>query len=360
VKSHIRGLVLLSSLLAVVLLGGAGRSVASTKTECNQPSPTGRQFCITVTDTDGVSPSGPVGTGVRHEDVTAYQYYQYQIQNVAGSTLTNGTMSVVLTDNFINPASSANSTAVFVPSASSSSCTVVSTSPNRVDCVLGNLAANTSTAVITLAYRTSNSPGVDSTTAAATVAFKEGTNPNGANPSSYTITENTSLEPDPESSHSYSPPNQTTDLGTSPTFDSQWSTVAFKVPAGHAAFNSNLSEGAGTLCAPSVTKCFGEVVNLSLPADSGTFSATNPFHLQITLIPGDFNATNTDFSNMVIVHQPDGVGAQPEVIKTKCTANPPVSDSLPCFFPTKIQGSLKLWVIDIYGVSNGGWHPGSI
>lgn len=357
-KSHVRGLVLLISVLAVVLLGGAGGSTASTKTECNQPSPTGRQFCITVTDTDGVSPSGLTGSGPRSANVTAYQYYQYTIQNVAGSTLTNGTMSVVLTDNF-SSGPSANSTALFVPSGSSPGCTVASTSPNRVNCVLGNLAANASTPTITLAYRTSNSPNVTSTDAAATVAFKEGTNPNGANPSSYTITENTSLEPDPEASLSWSPPGQGTSLGTSPTFDSQFSVLAFNVPPGHTAFTSTLNEGAGTLCSAQVkSQCFGEVVTAHLPADPGTFSSTNPFHLTITMVPSDFNVNVGNASTVVVVHQPDT--GPVETISTRCSGNPPASsDTLPCIVVNKInQGQTKLLVVDVYGVNNGGYHTG--
>src|SRR5262249_52190334 len=90
VKSHVRGLVLLISVLAVVVLGGAGGSTASTTSHCNTPAPTGRQFCITVEDIDGDSPSGHVGTGVRQNDVTAYQFYKFTVQNVGGSSLTNG------------------------------------------------------------------------------------------------------------------------------------------------------------------------------------------------------------------------------------------------------------------------------
>jgi hypothetical protein len=359
VKFHPRGLVLLLFVLVLVLLAGAGGSTASTQTRCNVPDPTGRQFCVTVTDSDGVSPSGHVGSGIRSDDVTAYQFYKFTVQNVAGtSTLTNGTLSVVLTDNFPAPAASANSTALFVPSGSSSGCAVVSTSPNRVDCTLGNLAAGASTSTITLAYRTSNSPNVKSTDAGVTVAFKEGTNPNGANPSSLTFTENTSLEPDPEASVAWSPPGQTTDLGTDPTFDSQWSTVAYKVPTGHAAFTSNLSEGPGSLCASGLKQCFGELVTLSLPADSGTFSPTNPFHLTITLIPADFGVSVGNTSGVVVVHQPNT--GPVEKISTRCSSNPPpATDPLPCIVVNKInQGQTKLLVVDVYGVNNGGYHTG--
>jgi hypothetical protein len=363
VKSYARGLVLLVSLLAVVLLGGAGSSIASTQTQCNQPDPTGRQFCVTVTDSDGVSPSGQVGSGSRKETVTAYQFYNFTVQNVAGtSTLTNGKLSVVLTDNFPAPTASASSTAVFVPSGSFPGCAVVSTSPNRVDCTLGNLASGASTSTFTLAYRTSNSPNVISTDASITTSFKEGTNSNGANPSSLTFTENTSLEPDPEASISWSPPGQSTSLGTSPTFDSQFSVLAFNVPPGHAAFTSTLAEGAGTLC-DGTHSCFGELVTAHLPADAGTFSASNPFHLTITLVPSDFGVNISNTTSVVVVHQPDSGPA--ETISARCSSNPPPTNpppTLPCIFVTKVNppgNAPKLLIVDLYGVNNGGFRIGN-
>jgi hypothetical protein len=356
VKSYLRGVVLLVFVLAVVLLGGAGRSTASTTPElCNQPDPTGRQFCVTESDSDGVSPSGLVGSGARKETVTAYQFYNFTVRNAAGtSTLTNGKLSIVLTDNFPAPTASANSTAVFVPSGSAPGCAVVSTSPNRVDCNLGNLAAGASMPTFTLAYRTSNSPNVISTDANITLSFKEGTNPNGANPSSLNFPENTSLEPNPESSFSWSPPGQTTSLGTSPTFDSQFSVLAFNVPPGHAAFTSSLDEGVGTLCDGSHS-CFGELVTAHLPADTGTFSTSNPFHLTITLVPKDFGVNIGGTTSVVVVHQPD-VGL-PETISARCSSNPP-----PCIVVNKVNqpgNAPTLLVVDLYGVNNGGFRIGT-
>lgn len=358
-KSHVRGFVLLIFVLAVAVLGGAGGSTASTQTQCNQPAPTGRQFCVTVEDSDGVSPSGHVGNDVRNEDVTAYQFYKFAIQNVAGtSTLTNGTMSVVLKDNF--DGSTTVSTALFVPSGSSPSCTVVSTSPNRVDCNLGNLAAGGSTPTIVLAYRTSTSPGVLSTTATTTVSFKEGSNPNGANPSSLTFDENTSLEPLPESSVSWSPPGQNVQLGTSPTFDSQFTTLQYKVPAGKSAFTAFMNESSGTLCSTNVT-CFGEVVTTNLSgADPGTFSATNLFHLVITMDYGLLPNGNT--KSVVVIHQPDT--GPLEKISQRCSSEPPASnDPLPCITVNVVtvgqgQNRVKLLVLGVWGFQNGGWHPG--
>lgn len=356
-KSHVRGLVLLISVFALVLLGGAGGSSAISPPHCNIPQPTGRQFCVTVEDIDGVSPSGNVGSGLRQEDVTAYQFYKLKVQNVAGtSTLTNGTMSVVLTDNFPGGVT-ANSTALYVPSADAPNCAVVSTVPNRVDCILGNLPALASTPTITLAYRTSTSPGVISTDASVTVAFKEGSNPNGANPSSLNFTENTSLEPDPEASVAWSPPAQNVELGTSPTFDTQFTTLQYKVPPGQAAFTASMNESNGTQCDPSLKQCFGELVTTDLSkAAPGTFSRTNLFHLVMTMDYSVFPGGS--LKSIVVTHQPD-VG-QLEVISRRCDSDPPgASETLPCITVNVVsQGKVKLLVIGVYGFQNGGWAPG--
>lgn len=359
-KLNVR-LMLVIPVLALVLLGGAGGSTASTQTPCNQPAPTGRQFCVTVVDSDGVSPSGHIGSDTRHEDVTAYQFYKFTVQNVAGtSTLTNGTMSVVLTDGFSDSTPSADSTALFVPSGSSPSCAVVTTSPNRVDCNLGNLAAGASTPTFVLAYRTSTSPNVISTTAHVTTSFKEGSNPNGANPSSLTFDETTSLEPFPESSVSWSPPGQNVQLGTSPTFDSQFTTLQYKVPSGKSAFTALMNESSGSLCGFSLT-CFGEVVTTNLSgADVGTFSDTNLFHLVITMDYALLPSGNT--KSIVVVHQPDS--GPLEKISLRCSSDPPATPlAAPCITVNVVtvgkgQDKVTLLVIGVWGFKNGGWVPG--
>ena len=351
-----RGVALVIPVLAVVLLGGVGNSTAGTTVKCNQPLPTGRLFCVTVEDRDGVSPSGHVGSDVRQEDVTAYQFYKFTVQNVAGSTLTNGTLSVVLTDNFPGPASAVSS-ALFVPSGSSPSCAAVSTAPNRVDCVLGNVAANHSTPTIVLAYRTSTSANVISTTARWTVGYKEGSNPNGANPSSLSDDEVTSLEPDPEASVAWSPPGQGVQMGTSPTFDSQFTTLQYKVPSGKSPFIATMDESAGTLCAPGVKECFGEVVTTDLSAaDAGTFDSTNLFHLVMTIDYALFPGGST--KSIVVTHQPD-IGPI-ETISRRCSSDPPgAGETLPCITVSVVgQGKSKLLVIGAWGYQNGGWHPG--
>jgi hypothetical protein len=350
VKSRVRVFALLIFALVIVALGGAGGLNASTARHCNTPDPNGRLFCVTVEDLDGVSPSGHLGSGA---DVQAYQFYKLTIANGGGSTLTNGSFSVVLHDN--TPAGTVNSTAVYVPSAGAPFCAVVSTSPNRVDCSLANLGAGASTPTIVLGYRTSTTPGVTSTDAAVTVGFKEASNgPNGANPATLSFTENTSLEPDPESSVTWSPSGQNVQLSTTPGFDTQFSTLEYSVPAAKKAFAASLSESNGPACAPGIA-CFGELVTTDLSgADAGTFAAANVFHLRLTLSLDLLPGGNT--KAIVMSHRLDS-GAF-EVISRRCGSNPPAaSEALPCIVVT-VDRKANLLTLDAWGFQNGGWHPG--
>ena len=352
-KLGVHGFVLSMCVVAVALLGGAGGSSASTATQCSTPQPSGRLFCVTVEDIDGVSPSGHVGSGARQADVEAYQLYRFTVSNTSGSSLTNGTLSVVLTDN-VGTSPGVTSTAVYIPSSATPFCALASTTPNRVTCQLGNLAANSSKPTFVLGYRTSTTPGVTSTDAAISVAFKEGSNgPNGANPATLSFTENTSLEPDPEASMAWSPSGQSVQLSTSPTFDNQFTTMRYTVPAAKPAFTSELHESNGYVCDPRVT-CFGELVTTDLSeAEPGTFTASNPFHLtfkiSLDIVPGG----NT---NAVVVSHKLDSGAF-EVVSRRCTSSPPAATELPCITVTKDQKA-KLLIVDAFGFENGGWQPG--
>jgi len=354
-KAGTRGLALGICLLAVVvgLFGGAGRSTASTSTHCTTPDPSGRLFCVAVDDSDGVSPTGVVGTGKSQVDVLAYQFYKVTITNSSGNSLTNGNLTVVLSDS--TPAGIVNSTALYTPSASTSTCSSTSTSPNTVKCPLANLAAGASTGTIVLAYRTSTTLDVTATTAALKVGFKEGTNgANGANPATLSFSETTSLEPDPEASVAWSPPGKSVRLGTSPGFDKQFSKLQYDVPAGKSAFVSTLAESSGYVCATGLT-CFGELVTTNLSAAAaGTFSVSNVFHLTLTmsldLVPGG----NTNA--IVVSHRRDDNTF--EVVSRRCASTPPgPAEQLPCIAVTK-DNKAKLLVVDVWGFENGGWMTG--
>ncbi len=350
-----RALLVCAGVLTLGLLGGAGRSTASTTPQCSTPDPTGREFCVTIEDQEGVSPSGLLGEGKRQVDVTAYQYYRFSIENKGGSTLTNGTLKATLKDQV--GTQELNSTASYVAAASASFCSGTSTDPNTVSCSLPNIAAGPQPLVFYLVYRTSTTVGVTGTNLSGVVGFKEGSNgPNGANPATFPVSEQTSLEGDPEASVAWSPPSAHVVLGTSPTFDTQFSTLAYTVPAGKSAFLARQTEGTGSLPCPAGLMCFGEVVTTDLSgAADGTFSSTNLFHLTITIgldaVPGG----NTD--SIVLVHLGDNA-TDPEVIRTRCSSSPPAgSDTLPCITVTK-DNKAKLLIIDAWGYQNGGWVPG--
>ena len=351
----LRAVLITAAVAAFALIGGSSRSAANTTLQCNPPDPQGRNFCVSIEDLDNVSPSGTFGTGKTQTTVTAFQFYHFTIQNNAGSTLTNGTLSVNLTD--VTPSGSVNSTASFVAADSASFCRQTSTSPNTVSCNVGNLAAN-SPADFFLVYRTSTTPNVTATLLSGLAGFKEGTNgANGANPSTTQVSANTSLEPNPQDSVAWSPPGQTTQLGTDPTTDTQFSTLQFSVPNGKPAFRSELKEGAtGTLCDPTLKRCFGQLVTSSLPAADGTFTSTNLFHLTMTFDLSDPTVPNNT-NNIVVVHQPDS--GLPETISAHCSTSrpdpPAATDPLPCIRVTKDS---KLLYIEVWAFHNGGWQPG--
>jgi hypothetical protein len=347
-----RALLLCAFLASIALMGGADRITASTQRPCTTADPSGRLFCVTIIDLDGVSPSGLVGSGGKQVNVNAYHFYKLTIENIDGSTLTNGTATLVLTDE-LSTGASVNSTAVFNQSASAPFCSPTSTDPNKVTCSIANIPGGVTKPEFIVGYRTSMTPDVVSTKASVTVAFKEGAN-NGANPASLSFDETTSLEPNPQTSLAWSPPEQDVTLGTSPTFDSQFSLLQYKVPAGKKPFVATLAESDGFVCHADLN-CFGELVTTDLTlADPTSFSASNPFHLTmkigLDLVPGG----NTN--SIVVSHKPE-VGPI-EIISTRCSSNPPAAtDTLPCIFVSK-DNKLKLLVIDIYAFENGGWMPG--
>jgi hypothetical protein len=352
----LRAALITAAVVAFTLIGGSSRSAADTTlAQCSKPDPQGRNFCVTIEDLDNVSPSGTFGTGKTQTTVTAFQYYHVAIQNNAGSTLTNGTLSVDLTD--VTPSGNVDSTALFVAADSASFCKQTSTNPNTVSCNVGNLAATKGTDFF-LVYRTSTTPNVTATLLSGLAGFKEGSNgANGANPSTTPVNANTSLEPDAQDSVAWSPPGQTTQLGTDPTTDIQFSALQFSVPNGKPAFRSELKEGAGTLCSPTLKGCFGQVVTVSLPAADGTFTSTNLFHLTMTYSLSDPTVPNNT-NNIVVVHQPDSGPA--ETISVRCSTSrpdpPAATDALPCIRVTKDQA--KLLIIEVWAFHNGGWQSG--
>ena len=361
--SKLRGLALLVCVAGIVTLTGAAGSPAgttfTTTRYCSQPDPQGRLVCIDVEDTDGVSPSGVAGSGARSVGVVAYQYYKLSVFNNGGSTLTNGSLDVVLKDTVPDTSTSpagtklVDSKAVFVSASPAGMCTLTTSSPPTLNCALPNLPAGAPAPTITLVFKTSTNAGVTATTAQMATSFKESAK-KGANPSLFPFSETTSLEPLPEQSVSWSPEGQTVAMGTSPTFDTQFSRLDYKVPVDKAAFGAKVTESNGFVCKPGIA-CFGELITTDLgDAAAGTFSGANPFHLTTTLSLDVVPGGNT--SNIVMSHRLDS-GAF-ETVDRECTSKPPsATEQLPCLRVTK-DNRAKLLIVDVWGVENGGWMTG--
>ena len=369
-RTVIHALLCFAALSVLALVAGAGRSKADVSSGCVTPAPSGREYCVTIEDQDGVSPSGLVGSGNRQDNVTAYQYYKFTIQNVGGSTLTQGTGNVTLTDHVVPPPpaspSDVNSQALYVPSPSvPCSATAV---PNTVSCTFPNMAAGSDPLVYYLVFRTSTTPNVTRTDLQGSIKFKESAT-TGANPSSLQIcndatvcplTAQTSLEPELDKSVTWSPSGADVKMGTTPGVDTQWSDLQYSVPPGKKSFFANMSEGPDNLCpsakaANLVNKCFPgdeEVTTVLSQADPGTFSADNLFHLTIKV-----DQSIVSGGNIKLLHLRDGA-TQPEVISHTCDHTPPLpGDQLPCIKVGK-DNTAHVIVIEAYGFQNGGWVPG--
>ena len=161
--------VVIAAAVVFSLAGGAGSGSGATTDPC--PPASGRQFCITVTDTDGVSASV--------DGVVSYVLYTIAVDNVGGPTLTNGVVTATLTDHV--GTTTPRSSAQFIAGASSSGCAAVSGPTNTVTCNIDNLAGGQSLAPLQLVYRTSSTAGVSSTDASVVGTFKEKGNDNQNN-----------------------------------------------------------------------------------------------------------------------------------------------------------------------------------
>jgi hypothetical protein len=306
------GVVVLTAAVAFSLTGGAGSGSGASTDPC--PPTSGRQFCLTVTDTD----SDPVSASV--DGVVAYVHYVIAVDNRGGTTLTNGVVTITLTD---RPGTTeGDSSAEFISVASSPSCVEVSGPKNVVTCTIGNLAAGQSLAPsLQLVYKTSTTAGVSSTDASVVGAFKEKGNDagkNDPNPDTLPVVENTTYETIPDGSDAWAPLGQQVKLGTAADGNT-WGTFTF-TNKGQGVLTT-LDEFAASspeqLCAEG-HKCFGQVVhtNISTVTIDGLLAWETTFS-QDVVTPG------VSDRNVVIVHTPE-LGANPEVISRRCpNAVPP-------------------------------------
>lgn len=324
-----------SLLCALCVLGvavaGGSTAAASIQTTCSGA------LCITVEDVDGVSPST-----LTNPQVFAYQVYKVTIANTGSAPLPSGTMTVLLSD--LVGGQPQSSSAEFIKAGSSAACARVSQAPNNVGCTVGALAGGASSSLFLIGYRTTRTPGATSTTADITVSLGS---------SSVSTSAQTDLENDPEAASAWSPPGAQVQIGTSPTFDTQFSTLQYKVPTNKPGFVSGLLESSATVCPPGLT-CFGEGVTTDLSgAAAGTFAASNLFHLTLNIALSSI-PPSAPLSDVFLWHKLDN--GTLERVRTRCQPSPPNATSvLPCITVTTAAGRL---IIDAWGFQNGGWVPG--
>jgi hypothetical protein len=318
----------------VVVLGGGTAASGSVQTTC------AGALCVTVEDVDGVSPSvtGP-------PSVVAYQVYKVTVNNTGATQLPAGTITIRLSD--IVSESAVNSNAEFSAAGSTTGCVRVTQTPNIVRCSVGALAAGASSPTFLVSYRTTRTASATSTNADITVAL--GTE-------SVATSEQTDLETDPEAASSWSPPGRSTQIGTSPTFDNEFSTLQYSVPSNRPGFVSGLEESAGGNVCPAGFFCLGETITTDLSgAVAGTFSPSNLFHLTLN-ISLSILPPSAPLSNVFLWHRLNN--GTLEKIKTRCQTTPPTATSvLPCISVVADQVSGRL-IIDAWGFQNGGWVPG--
>jgi hypothetical protein len=322
--------------IAIALVGGATSGVASTTERCSA----GRAFCVTVTDTDGVSPST--------EDAR-YLSHALTITNTGGSTLTNGRATLTLTD-VVGSANQA-STAVFQPADSTGQCAFTA-SGNVLTWTVPNLARGKHVTCDPLVFTTSTTVGATATNLEADIQFKEkgsDNQPNDPQPDRVVLTELTSYEGSGDIDASFARAGKTTALGTDPG-DDQSTSFALPVPANASPFVGSVSESgvAGSFC-PS---CFGEIVST---VGGGIFSTSNPIQLLTTW---NFLPASKNESNIGVRHVRDD--GTVEIITASCggaIGELPPPGARPCRTIDIDHGPGGTVTVQIYVVSNanGEW-----
>ena len=330
--------VVLAAAVAFSLAGGAGRGAGAT--DC--PPTTGRLFCTTTT----VTPS-PVSASV--DGVTAYVKLDFVVANQGGSTLTNGVATVDLADR-VEGVLQGSSSADFV-GALTPGCTDVGGPKQTVVCSLPNLTAAGgagATTAVSLVYRTSMTPKVDSTDATVTVAVKEKRNDGQTtdpNPDTRAVTETIGYEPCPDCSYAWSPTDKGVTLSTAPDADT-WGSFSFTNRGG--GFIARMTESAAASSADycvSGRTCFGQVIHTEA---SDVVLGLDGLLAWQTTWSFDVVPRKVDDRNVVIVHTLDPVapGADPEVevISRRCTSDPPTAADVqangPCLLAS-IGGTKK-------------------
>jgi hypothetical protein len=323
--------------IAVALLGGAANGLASTTEKCSS----GRPFCVAVSDTDGVSPS--IGE-------TRYLSYALTITNTGTSRLTNGRVTLTLTD--VVGGASQPSTAVFQPADSDGEC-AFSAAGNVLTWTAPNLAGGKSVTCDPLVFTTPTTAGVTATNLDAEVQFKEkgsDNQPTDPQQDRVLLSEVTSYEGSGDIDASYARAGKTTALGTDPG-DNQSTALALPVPANATPFVGSVSESgvAGSFC----PGCLGEIVST---VGGGIFSTSNPIQLLTTW---NFLPSGKNESNIGVRHVRDD--GTLEIITASCggaIGQLPPPGARPCRTVEIDHGPGGTVTVQIYVVSNGNGNWG--
>lgn len=335
---------ILAAFATALILGGAAPGATGPEV-CN---PSGRQVCVTIADTDGVSRSSASGA--------RFMTYAVTVRNRGNSTLTNGVILLDLRD--VVGGQPQASTASWVRTKLTDGCS--STAPGQITCLVHQLKRGESTTFGPMPVTTSQTANASATRLVVTAGFKEKGNdshdPPGPDPQSdtFTASEDTGYENNPERSATivFSGVDIALDTATN---DEQSSVFPLPVPQSFAGFgDASLEEfdkgQSGYFCPASVS-CFGQSVTT---VGRGIFSPGNPAELLATVklssLPYGVNEWN------LRVHHRYDKGTVVS-FKTKCSGGigtaPPASE-LPCR-RVSIDSWKKRVVIDAWDVDQGNW-----
>jgi hypothetical protein len=332
-----------AALVAATFLGGA----ASGATDPEQCNPVGRQFCLTISDEDGVSHST--------EAISRHTTFAVNVRNRGATQLNNGTVSWELVD--VVGGQEQPSTAAFRSSSVPAGCTL--DAPTELTCVIDHLPPGQSVSFGPVPTRTSLNLAATATRLRVTGNFNEGPSdgqPQDPNPDTFVTTGDMVYETSGQGSASVIFDGGSTILDSS-SDDDQFSVFKVPVPAGFAglglAFLKEFESGeTGYFCPAGVT-CFGESITTDAP--DGIFVPGSPANVLTTFPKAILSAAKVTEKTLKVNHRhDDGSIVQ---IQAKCSGEigtlPPLSE-LPCR-RVKIDNQLKLVMVDIYDFDQGNW-----
>lgn len=331
-----------ATFVVVAALTGAGYASSGPEV-CN---PEGRALCITITDTDRVSPSN-AGTP-RHMS------YSVRVRNGGRAAITNVSARIELVADVV-AGSEQPTDAAFLSSFVPAGCTLEG--PAAIECSLEDLAAGESVVLDSIVARTSRTSGATATRTDVTARGDEGRQDRPApdpQPDTFTVTEFTSYELDGDRSATVVYDGGSAVLATDPG-DGQFTSFNVPVPSGFSgavySFLEEFSPGEEGHFCPTGTDCWGQSMSISA---SGVFSALNLAEVVTTAdlrtVPGGISPRNVGAYH----RYDDGTVAH---ITARCSTAfgvlPPASE-VPCLNAAINRGA-RVMVIRVVDAAQGQW-----